>query len=63
MGKNLPSGAQDGMGDGQFVGGRADIEAGVMQDEILEMHEFAVDPQRGDGVGKILTLEKAVADR
>jgi hypothetical protein len=31
----------------EFVGGCADISKRVMQDEVFEMHEFAVDPERG----------------
>jgi hypothetical protein len=29
-----------------------------VNDEVLEMEEFAVDPQRGGGVGEILALTK-----
>ena len=33
-----------------------------MQDEIFEMHQFAVDPQRCASVGKVLAFEKTGAD-
>ncbi|SEI19721.1 hypothetical protein SAMN05216228_104923 [Rhizobium tibeticum] len=32
---------------------RADIFRGVVQDEVLEMDELAVDPQRGAGIGEM----------
>jgi len=32
-----------------------------VQHEVFEMDEFAVDPQRGDGIAEILPFEKAVA--
>jgi len=44
------------------VGGGAGIAKGVVEDEVFEMDEFAVDPQRGTGIGEILPLEKAGAD-
>lgn len=34
-----------------------------MQDEVLEMDEFAVDPERRMRVKEVATLEKALADR
>ncbi|TCP75735.1 hypothetical protein C8J31_13029 [Rhizobium sp. PP-CC-2G-626] len=51
------------MGNGQLMGGCADIEAGVVQDEILEVDEFAINPQGRDRVSEVLPFEKAVADR
>ena len=33
------------------------------EDEVLEMDEFAVDPQRGAGVGEVRSFEEARADR
>ena len=36
--------------------------AGVMQDEVFEVHELAVDPQRGAGIGKMGSFEEAVSD-
>jgi hypothetical protein len=44
------------------VGRSADVGAGVVEDEVLEMHEFAVKTQRGAGVGKILPFEQTGAD-
>ncbi len=34
-----------------------------MEDEVFEMHEFAVDPQRGTCVGELGPLDPAVPDR
>jgi len=53
---------QDVAGDGQFVGGGADIARGVVEDEVFEMHEFAIDPQRGTGVGEILAFNPALTN-
>ncbi len=58
-----PAGAQHVAGNCQFVGGRADIAGGVVEDEVFEMDEFAVDPQRRAGVGEILAFDPAGADR
>jgi hypothetical protein len=44
------------------VGGGANIAVGVVQDEVFEMDELAVDPEGGAGVGEILPLNKAGAD-
>lgn len=62
MGGDATAGFQDVAGDGEFVGGCADVAKGIMQDEIFEMNEFTVDPERGMGVEEMGTLEKALAD-
>ncbi|MER9566579.1 hypothetical protein [Mesorhizobium sp. M0571] len=36
---------------------------GVVQDKVLEVDKFALEPERGSGIGKMLALDKAVADR
>ncbi|RVI13870.1 hypothetical protein CN206_07000 [Sinorhizobium meliloti] len=36
--------------------------AGLVQDEVLEMDELAVDPQRGAGIGKMRAFEEADPD-
>lgn len=41
---------------------RADIMGGVVNEEVVEMDEFAVDPERCAGIGKILPFEEAGAD-
>jgi hypothetical protein len=33
-----------------------------VEDEVFKMHEFAVDPQRGAGVGEMHPLDPARAD-
>ncbi len=38
---------------GDFVGGCANIPRGIMDDEVFEIDEFAVDPQRGASVGEV----------
>jgi hypothetical protein len=45
MGGDATAGFQDVAGDGEFVGGRADVSKRVMQDEVFEMNEFTVDPE------------------
>jgi hypothetical protein len=45
------------------VGRGANVGAGIVEDEVLEMHEFAVEPQRGAGIGKFLAFQEAGADR
>lgn len=60
---DAPAAAQHVAGDGEFVGRGADVGAGVVQHEIFKVHELAVEPQRGAGVGKILALKQAGADR
>ncbi|KAF5881348.1 hypothetical protein FY112_30675 [Rhizobium sp. PEPV16] len=60
---DAPAGAQYVAGDGEFVGGGADIAGGVVENEVFEMDEFAVDPQRSAGVGELAALDPARADR
>jgi hypothetical protein len=40
----------------------ADVGTCVVENEILEMHELAVEPQRGAGIGEVLAFEEAGAD-
>jgi hypothetical protein len=42
---DAPARAQNIAGNGQFVGGCADVAGGVVQDKVFEMDKFAVDPQ------------------
>jgi hypothetical protein len=58
-----PASAQDVAGDRQFMGRCANIPRGVVQDEVFEVDEFAIDPQRGAGIGEVLPLEEAASDR
>lgn len=62
MAGDATSGFQDVAGDGEFVGGRADVAKRVVQDEVFEMDEFTVDPERGVRVEEMRALEKAIAD-
>jgi hypothetical protein len=47
---DAPACAQHGMGTGQLVGRRAHVHAGVVQDEVLDLDEFAFEPECGGGV-------------
>lgn len=58
-----PTSAQHVAGDGEFVGRGAYIAKSVVKDEVFQMDEFAIDLQRGTGIGEILPLEEARADR
>ena len=57
------AGAQHGMGAGELVGRGADVHVGVVEHEIVEVDQFAVEPQAGRGVGKVGAGDTAVADR
>lgn len=45
------------------MSGGAGIAQGIVEDEVFKVDEFAVDPERGAGIGEILPLEEAGADR
>ena len=62
MGGDAASGFQNVAGDGEFVGGCTDISKRVMQDEVLQMNEFTVDPERGMRVEEMRAFEKALTD-
>ena len=57
-----PTRAQDVAGDCQLMGRCANILRGVVEDEVFEMDEFAVNPQRGAGIGEMGAFEEALAD-
>ncbi|AOG12813.1 hypothetical protein BSY240_4780 (plasmid) [Agrobacterium sp. RAC06] len=62
MGGDATAGFQDVAGDGEFVGRCADISKRIMQDEVLKMDEFAIDPERGMRLEEMRALEKTLAD-
>lgn len=62
MGGDATAGFQDVAGDGEFVGGGADISKRIMQDEVFEMDKFALDPERGMCLEEMRALEKALTD-
>lgn len=62
MGGDAASGFQDVAGDGEFVGGCADVAERIMQYEVFQMNEFAIDPERGMRVAEMRALEKAPTD-
>lgn len=59
---DAPAGAHDRMGAGELVSRGADVHARVVENEILQMDELAVDPQTGSGVGVVGARDPAVAD-
>ena len=63
MGGDASSGFQDVAGDSEFVGRCADISKRIMQDEVLEMDEFAIDPERGMRLEEMRALEKTLTNR
>ena len=63
MAGDAPTGAQHVAGDGEFVRRGSDIAGGVVEDEVFEMDEFAVDPEGCAGVGEILAFDPSRADR
>ena len=50
------------MGTREFVGGRADVHAGVVQHKVFDMDELTLEPERGDRVRKVGSRDPAVAD-
>ncbi|WP_248307736.1 hypothetical protein [Bosea sp. AS-1] len=42
---------------------RADVHAGVVEDEVVEVDELALEPQTAAGVGEVSPRDKTVADR
>jgi hypothetical protein len=50
------------VGAGQRVGRGADVHFGVVQHEVLEPHELAVERQAGQGVGEMGPRDPAFAD-
>lgn len=63
MGGDATAGFQDVAGDGEFVGRCADISKRIMQDEVLEMDEFAIDPERGMRLEEMRAPQKALTNR
>ena len=45
------------------MGGCANILRGVVEDEVFEMHKFAVDPEGRTGIGEVGALNPALTDR
>lgn len=44
----------------KFVSRCAHVHMGIVQDKVLEVNQFAFQPERGTRVGKTLALEEAV---
>jgi hypothetical protein len=47
------------MRNDEFMARRAYVHLGVMENQILQMDEFAGDPHTGDGLEKIRPFDKA----
>ena len=60
---NALAAAQDRMGAGQFVGRRPNVHARIVQDEIFDVDEFALDPGTGAGVQEMRPGDPALANR
>ncbi len=44
------------------MGWSANVHAGVVEDEVIEVDKFAVQPQTGAGIGEVCPADCAVAD-
>ncbi|QFI70523.1 hypothetical protein EKH55_5649 (plasmid) [Sinorhizobium alkalisoli] len=42
---DAPTGAQDVAGDGELVGGGTYVASGVVEDEVFEVNQFAINPR------------------
>jgi hypothetical protein len=51
------------MRSGELMGGAADVLLGIVQHEVLKMHELAFEPQGGAGVQEVGAGDEAFADR
>ena len=51
------------MGPGQFGGRGAGVETGVVENQILELDERAVEKEARHGFGEAIAFAPAVADR
>ena len=57
------AGAQHGMRPGELMGRGADVHVGVVEHEVVEVDQLAVEPQAGRGVGEVGAGDPTVADR
>ena len=51
------------MGAGELMGRGANVHVGVVEHEVVEVDQFAVEPQAGRGVGEVGAGDKTGADR
>lgn len=47
---------------GEIVGRGANVHAGIVENEVVEVNELAFEPQAGAGVGEVRASDAAVAD-
>lgn len=57
--RNTPARPHHAAGNGELMGRGANIVAGVMQHEVFEVDQLAIDPERGASVGKTHALKPA----
>lgn len=50
------------MGAGQFAGRRSDVHARIVQDDVFDMNEFAVNPRAGAGIDEMRPGYPALAN-
>ena len=55
--------AQHGMRPGELMGRGADVHVGVVEHEVVEVDQLAVEPQAGRGVGEVGARDPPLADR
>ena len=51
------------MRPGQLMGRGADVHVGVVEHEVVEVDQFAVEPQAGRGIGEVGARDPPLADR
>ncbi len=51
------------MRPGELVGRGADVRVGVVQHEVFDMHELALQPQRRRSIEEVLALDKTITQR
>jgi hypothetical protein len=56
------AGSENVAGDSEFVGWGADVSESVVEDEVFEVDEFAIDPEGCAGVGEVLPFEPSASD-
>ena len=57
------AGPENRVGAGELVAGRAYVHAGIVEDEVLEVDELALEAQRRAGVGEMPAADEALPHR
>lgn len=58
-----PPCSQNAVGIDDLVRRGSNVHTCIVQDEILDMDQFSIDPKRGNGIVEVLSLQKSVSDR